>query len=106
MQDSLRIDSQHDMYIAGRVVFVYLQGGKYEAAVKDGTLRNLRRVEIVLNCFSDHLCSGYIAGTSQVASRPLGGIDRSFAPWEVVQEVAKPTRAARVAPELTYPSDS
>lgn len=76
------IGSKHDMYVAGRVVFSFLQAGKYEAAVKDGTLRNLRRIELMPNCMSDHLCSGYSECTSAVANRLLGGEARDFAPWK------------------------
>lgn len=79
---SARLEPQQDMFVPGRVVFLYQSQGKYQAAAKNGTLSTLRRVELTPNCLADHICSEYIRTTVEVAGRLCGRAPEEFAPWK------------------------
>lgn len=77
---------RHSLFVAGRVLFLYIQQGQYEAAAKDGTMCSLRRIELTCTCMKDHLCEGYVEGTRQVAARLIAQPDKDFALWQFVQD--------------------
>ncbi|CAK0822632.1 unnamed protein product, partial [Prorocentrum cordatum] len=66
---SARLEPERDMFVPGRVVFIYQAQGQSHAAAKNGTLSTLRRIELTPNCLSDHVCSEYIRTTVEAGPR-------------------------------------
>ncbi|CAL1159791.1 unnamed protein product, partial [Cladocopium goreaui] len=91
LQRIVKLDPKDDLFVAGRVVFVYKLGYprrrdpvQYKATTKDGTLSRLRCFSFSRTSLTDHSCSRYIAALEQVASRLIGTTGRSaeeFQPW-------------------------
>lgn len=91
LQSSVKLDPKDDLYVAGRVVYVYKLGYprrkdpvQYKATTKDGTLSRLRCFSFSRTSLTDHCCSRYIAALEQVAScltAATGRTAEEFQPW-------------------------
>jgi len=60
IQDEFKLAYEQDLYIPGRVVYMFQSGsGRYDALQKDGTLTGLRQMLICKTMLSDHQVNNY-----------------------------------------------
>lgn len=87
-QHEIKVDLKDDLYVAGKVMYVYKLGypkGQdpitYKAVTKDGTMARLRCASFSRSSLTDHLCNHYTACTGEVAAQLSGTSPEHFKPW-------------------------